>query len=105
MLKFKDISLIKIKKMEKIKIGILYLGLHNQLVKKFGVNHTLSRKEFFCKLGKHYIIPKNIRPLILDEMVKKELIERIDRDRLKVLPCEIDIEKDSNKLYKMAGIF
>ena len=91
--------------MEYLKIGILYLGLHNQLVKKFGVNHILTRKEFFCKLGKHYILPKNLRPLIIKEMSDMQLIERVDRDTIKVLACDIDIEKDCNKLFQLAGVF
>ena len=91
--------------MEQLKIGLLYLGLHNQLVKKFGVNKMLTRKEFFCKLGKHYIIPKNLRYLIILEMVEKKLVERIDRDTLKVLECEIDLEKDANKLFHLAGLY
>jgi len=91
--------------MEQLKIGILYLGLHNQLIKKFGVNKNLTRKELFCKLGKHYIIPKNLRPLVLAEMEERKLIERVDRDNLKILSCEIDLERDADKLFKLAGLY
>ena len=91
--------------MEQLKIGLLYLGLHNQLVKKFGVNHLVTRKELFCKLGKHYIIPKNLRHIIILEMVEKKLIERVDRDTIKILSCEIDLERDANKLFNLAGLY
>lgn len=91
--------------MEKLNIGLLYLGLHNQLIKKFGENKTITRKEMFCKLGKHYIMPKNLRPIVIREMEDKKLIEKIDRDNIKILPYKIDIETESNKLYEMAGIF
>ena len=85
---------------KKLKIGLLYLGLHNQLVKKYGVNSTITRKEFFCKLGKHYMIPKDLRHYIVSEMTDKKLIEVVNRDNIKILPCEIDIEKEPQKLYR-----
>ncbi|HJX50860.1 MAG TPA: hypothetical protein VJ438_05365 [Candidatus Nanoarchaeia archaeon] len=91
--------------MERIKIGLLYLGLHNQLIKKFGINHIITRKDLFCKLGKHYILPKNLRPIVIKEMAEKGLIERVDRDNLKILPCDIDLEKDCSKLSKLAGLY
>ena len=91
--------------MKNLKVGLLYLGLHNQLAKKYGVNHIITRKEFFCKLGKHYIIPRCVRPLIIKEMSEKHLIERVDRDNIKILKCDIDLEKDGNKLFQIAGIY
>ena len=90
--------------MKNLKIGLLYLGLHNKLVKKFGVNHLISRKIFFEKIGRHFLLPKNLRPIIIIEMSEKKLIERIDRDNIKILKCEIDIEKDESKLYKLVGL-
>jgi len=91
--------------MEELKIGILYLGLHNQLVKKFGVNKIIKRKELLCKLGKHGQIPKPIRFLVIKEMESKKLIEIVNRDEIKILNCKIDLERDSNKLYQLAGIY
>ena len=85
----------------KIKIGLLYLGLYNQLYKKYGSNKIITRKEFFCKLGKHYMIPKDLRHYIVKEMVKVNLIEVVNRDYIKILKSDIDIEKDQNKLYKI----
>ena len=91
--------------MKKLEIGLLYLGLHNQLIKKFGVDHIITRKEFFCKLGKHGQIPKPLRPIVTIEMIEKKLIEKVDRDNIKILKCDIDIEKDASKLYKIAGLY
>jgi len=85
-------------------MGLLYLGLHNQLVKKFGVNKIITRKELFCKLGKHSQIPKSLRYLVLKEMEEKQLIKRIDRDNIKILKIEIDLERDTHKLFELAGI-
>ena len=91
--------------MEALKIGILYLGLHNQLVKKYGVNGIIKRKEFFCKLGKHGQIPKQIRHLVILEMQKKKLLELINRDEIKILQIDIDLERDANKLFQLAGVY
>jgi len=91
----------KKEKKGKLKIGLLYLGLHNQLKKKYGCEAILTRKEFFTKLGKHYMIPKELRQYIIKEMVNVELIEVVNRDYLKILKTDIDIEKNQNKLYKI----
>lgn len=91
--------------MGQIKIGILYLGLHNQLVKAFGVNHIISRKQFFAKISRHFLFPKNLRPVLLKEMERMSLIERIDRDNVKILSCTINIDEDASELFKMVGLF
>lgn len=91
--------------MENLKKGILYLGLHNQLIKKYGAGGIIKRKEFFCKLGKHGQIPKQIRYLVIKEMEKKELVEIVNRDEIKILEIDINLERDANKLYEMAGIY
>lgn len=84
---------------EKLKIGLLYIGLHNQLKKKYGINCIFTRKELFCKLGKHAQLPKSLRHYIIEEMVKKNLLEKVNRDEVKVLPFEVDMENEPNKLY------
>ena len=91
--------------MKKLSIGILYLGLHNQLVKKFGVNEIISIKEFFTKIGRHSQIPKNLRPVVLKEMQIKGLIEKINRDNIKILKGEIDIENNCVEFYRRVGIY
>lgn len=86
-------------------INILYLALHNQLKKKYGIHGTISRKEFFIKLGKHHQITKHMGYLVIKEMEEMKLIKRLDRDNIKVLEIELDIEKDASKLYELAGIY
>lgn len=91
--------------MEQLKVGILYLGLHNQLLKKYGIKGVIKRKAFFCKLGKHGQIPKRVRYLVMKEMEEKQLIEILNRDEIRVLSIDIDLERDANKLYQLAGIY
>jgi hypothetical protein len=87
------------------KVGLLYLGLHNQLTKKYGVEVIVSRKVFFTKLGKHFIMPKNLRYLVLKEMEDARLVEKVDRDNIKILKTDLDIEQGVNQLQKIAGMF
>lgn len=91
----------KMEQKEKLSIGILYLGLHNQLIKKFGANTEITRKEMFAKIGRHYILPNDLKPWLLKEMENAKLIERINRDMIKILPSDIDIEKEHQKLYNL----
>lgn len=89
---------------EVIKIGLLYLGLHNQLVKKYGVNTIITRKEFIIKVGRHYMIPKDMRHWIIKEMEDAKLIEKINRDSIKILGTKINIENDHHKLNKILNL-
>lgn len=91
--------------MEKLKIGILYLGLHNQLVEKYGEGEVISRKDFFRKLAQHNKVPRNLRPVVLAEMENKKLIQRVNRDYVKILAIDINLEEDCSKLFKLAGIY
>jgi hypothetical protein len=88
-----------------LNIGLLYLSLHNQLRKSVGINRVISRKDFFTILGKHFLIPKNIRCCIVKEMKLMNLIEVIDNDTLKVLDSDLNIETDANKFYKTLKLF
>jgi len=91
--------------MNNLSIGILYLGLHNQLVKKFGVNATISNKDFFMKIGRHSQIPKNLRHMVLKEMERKGLLQKINRDKIKILELKIDIKSDCKEFFKMMDIY
>lgn len=86
-----------------IKRGILYISLHNQLIKKFGVNRTINKKEVYAKLGRHYMIPKNLRELTIKEMEEKGLIKINNQQSITILPCKIDID-NAKEIYKLAGL-
>jgi len=91
--------------MKNLSIGILYLGLHNQLVKKFGINVIISNKEFFTKIGRHSQIPKNLRPVVLKEMEIKKLIKKVNRDKIQIMKGEFDIENNCDEFYRRVGIY
>ena len=91
--------------MDKINPGILYLSLHNLLRKKVGVGCTISKKEFYCALGKHFLIPKNLRAVIIKEMEIRGLVKQENKEDIKILNCDEDLEKDANKFMQQVGIF
>lgn len=91
--------------MNNLKIGLLYLSLHNQLKKKYGINTVISKKDFYIKIGKHGQIPKRLGVIVIKEMQEKNLIEIISRDTIRILSCDIDIENNVGELYRLAGIY
>lgn len=88
-----------------LSIGLLYIGLHSELKKKFGANMTISKRDIFEKIGRFNHLSKSLRPIVIKEMEEKGLLQKIDRENYKILPNDIDLEQDVNKLYKLAGLF
>jgi len=64
--------------MTKNRLDVLYFSLHLHLKKKFGYK-PLSKKEFFALLGRHFLIPKNLRVVVLEEMKGRKLVEMVDK--------------------------
>jgi len=91
--------------MERLNIGLLYVSLYNQLKKNVGVDRCVDRKTFFCIVGKHFLIPKNLRVVIIKELINKNLVEQQENGSIRILDCDIDLEKDANKLYQICGIY
>jgi len=91
--------------MADINVGILYLSLHNLLRKKVGVNREISKKDFYCMVGKHFLVPKNIRAVIIKEMEIRGLVKQQNKDTITVLSCDIDLEKNPNKFFQNMGIY
>jgi len=90
--------------MASLKIGLLYLSLHNQLNKNSGRDKLISRKEFFCIIGKHFLIPKSLRYLVIKEMIDRNLIKE-ENNKFKILNTDLSLEEDTNKIYQMGGLF
>jgi hypothetical protein len=88
-----------------LNIGLLYLSLHNQLRKKIGLEGTITRKILFEKLGRHYLIPKNLRDVVIEEMKQRKMLKEVEKGKFKLIGGCLDIEKDVSKIYKMAGLY
>lgn len=84
---------------------ILYLSFHNSIKKVFGVNQVIPRKEIITKLGRQFLVPANLRIAALKELEDMKLIERVDRDNVKILEPKLDLELDANKFFKALHLF
>lgn len=91
--------------MKKLDIGLLYISLHNLLRKKIGVNRYISKKDFYTILGKHFLIPKNIRIVVIKEMENRGLVKQETKENIKILDCDLDMKSNINNWYQKVGIF
>jgi len=82
-------------------IKILYLSFHNNLQKVHGCNSIVSRKDIFTKLGRQFLVPKQLRECALKELEEMGLMERIDRDKVKLLNCDLDLDNSSQFFQKL----
>ena len=80
---------------------IFYFYLHSKL-KDATPDGLMSVKEAGWRMFQ-WKIPSNLRPLILKELERLKLVERIDRQNLKLLKSEFDIES-LGKYYVELGI-
>jgi len=88
-----------------MKINLLYLCLHGLLKRRYGLGNEITRKELFCELGKHFLVPKHVRPLIIKEMEKLKLLQKDGGGKFIILKGEIDLESDTNRFYEYYGLF
>ena len=95
----------KEKKERKLDIGLLYISLHSLLRRKYGINRYISRKDFYTILGKHFLIPKNIRIIVIKEMENRGLVKQESKEDIKILDCNLDIENNTNEWFQKVGIF
>ena len=93
------------RKKNNLSIKILYLVVHKRLYTKYGRRNILSIKDFFAFLGEMYRVPKNLRAVILREMEILNMIEKINRREIKILPLFTDPEENVNKFYDELGLF
>jgi hypothetical protein len=90
---------------EELDICIFYLCVHKRIHEKVGLSGFMLKENFYRLLGETYHIPKNLRVVILKEMVKYKMIEETDKRHIKVLPLMIDPEENANKFYDQLGLF
>jgi spore coat polysaccharide biosynthesis predicted glycosyltransferase SpsG len=90
--------------MESLNIGILYLSLHNLLKRKVGVNRYTTKKEINAILGRHFLVPKNLRIAVIKELKNMNLIQE-DKNEVMIIDCKLDVTEDANKLFKMLKLF
>jgi len=82
---------------------ILYLSLHNSLKKKYGVNRLVKKEDVKIKLGRQYLVPKNLRNIAIEELIEMKLITVEDTSYVKILEGEFDLENSPNKFFMAIG--
>jgi len=90
---------------KELNIGLLYISLHSLLRKRVGINRYISRKDFYTILGKHFLIPKNIRIIVIKEMEERGLVKQETKEDIKILDCDLDVENNTNQWFQKVGIF
>jgi hypothetical protein len=90
--------------METLSVGILYLSFHNLLKKKVGINRYTNKKEINAMLGRHFLVPKNLRIAVIKELKNMNLIKE-DTSGILIIDYKLDVSQDANKLFKMLKLF
>jgi hypothetical protein len=87
--------------MKPLDIKILYLSFHNNMQKVHGRGSIIHRKDIFTKLGRQFLVPKPLRECALKELENMGLMERLDRDKIKLLDVDIDLDNSSQFFQKL----
>jgi len=85
-------------------VDVLYFSLHNHLRKKFG-QKPIPNKEFFALLGRHFLIPKPLRIIVLKEMEQRKLVEVIDKQTITIISSNLTVEEATGEFYKKMGFY
>lgn len=87
--------------------GILYLCMHKRIHEKFGKHGEVRKEILFRLFGEVYHVPKNLRPLVLKEMIEKKMLRPNgnNNSHLLILPLYADPEVEYNKLYAELDFF
>ncbi len=91
--------------MKELNIKLFYLSCHNLLKKRYGIGKYIKRKELHSELGRHFLVPKNLRDVAIKELENMGLVKRENRDTIKILNYKLDIEEDANRFFKKVGLF
>ena len=86
-------------------IMIFYLSCHKLLKRKFGINRPVSRKIIFGELGRHFLIPKNLRENAIKELEEMKLMKKVDRDNVIILSSDLALDDDKSKFCKSRGFY
>jgi hypothetical protein len=92
------------KKRSELNIGILYISLYNQLKNNTNMSRIISRERFFTIIGKHYLVPKPLRDLVIKEMEQRQLIKCCSKETIEILDCDYNLN-EPNKFYQRIGLY
>jgi len=70
--------------MMKLKNKVLYVSLYSLLKKKFKKGQLVSMNVMKCELGKHFLVPKNMKDYAINELIRMRILKKTD-NKLEVL--------------------
>ena len=91
------------KKRSDLNVGILYISLYNQLKNHTNLSRIITKESFFTIIGKHYLVPKPLRTLVIKEMEERQLI-KCSKETIEILDCDYNLN-EPNKFYQMVGLY
>lgn len=84
--------------------NILYLCIHKRINEKVSMFHDeITEKDFLTLLGKEYHIPKKLKLVVIKGMEEEGMIEvlgKIGKRRIKIIPMQVNFEKEEDRIYK-----
>lgn len=84
---------------------LMYKCIHSKLVTKADRNGHISKRDLYMFLGINYKIPRNLITPIIKEMEDLNIIKNIDKQKVIIMPCKFNAERDANKFYKLYNVF
>ena len=90
---------------KRLNIGLLYLSFHNSLKKVYGIGRVITKKDLMAKLGRQFLVPKQLRVLAIKELEKMNLIKKEQKDCFKILDYGKNIEENTNQFFKEMNLF
>jgi len=92
-------------KQHNLETGLLYLSFHNSIKKIYGVNRIVNERDLIIKLGRQFLVPKNLRVLAIKELERMGLLKRITKNSVKIIDYKLNVEEDANKFLKKMHLF
>jgi len=85
-------------------LDVIHFSLYHHMKKKYGYR-PITKKEFFALLGRHFLVPKSLRICVYKEMEQLKLIEKIDKQTLRIADTIISIEESVGEYYRKMGFY
>ena len=86
-----------------LSLKLLYFEVARYMIKFADVNREIKTWVFKAKLGKNYHVRKELRDLIVKEIEQLGFIERINRDVIKIVLPEREVQL--HKMSRVLGLY
>ncbi len=81
------------------------MSFHNSLKKVYGVGRVVAKKDIMAKLGRQFLVPKQLRVLAIKELENMKLIKKDSKDCFEILDYGDNIEENTSQFFKDMNLF